>query len=228
MSVEILAKQVDLSDAAIRHALIEMMLPVANQAANQAVSQMANQAANPTASSVSAPNLAAFIAPPDLAAWNSLLGATQITKIAPLEVVLYGTIPSGAENQPVAYTTPANYVSTAMASFAGSFSYHSANLAVLGFLDYNTPEALPITSGPIVLENDLDINRVVTSGHQIRYNLTMLFTNATAYDVDYYLRTTFLQVPEGLFNQLYKPFELAVARWMTAITNGQYQGGPRV
>lgn len=226
MSVEILAKQVDLSDGAIRHALIEMMMPVANQAANQAVSQVTSQLASPTASPVSATNLAAFIAPPDLAAWNSLLGATQITKIAPLEVVLSGTIPSGAVDQPVAYDTPANYVSVAMASFAGSFSYHSANLAVLGFLDYNTPEALPITSGPIVLANNLDINRVVASGHQVRANVTLLFTNATAYDVDYYLRTTFLQVPEGLFNQLYKPFELAVARWMQAIVQGQYQGGP--
>lgn len=219
MSLEVITRQVDLSDADIQRALILMMAPTITQAAHQAAQTVQQSSTNNTG------NLPLFIAPPDLATWNSLLGATQITKIAPVEVVLYGTITSGAVNQAMAYDSPPGYVSTAMAGFLGTFQYHSLNLTVEGFLNYGTPSALPITAGPIILENDLDINRVVASGHQVRYNLTLLFTNGTAYDVPCTLRTTFLQVPEGLFNQLYATFEQQVQQWMQAIAAGQYQGG---
>lgn len=221
MSLEVIARELDLSHAEIRQMLVDVVQPTVAQAAKQAIQSAATQsgAALPA-------NLPAFIAPPDLAQWNNLLGATQITKIAPVEVVLYDEILSGAVNQVVGYNSPVGYISMAMAGFAGKFSYHSPNFTVLGFLNYNTPGAEPITDGAVILNEDLDINRVVTSGHQIRYNLTMLFTNETAYDINMLLRTTFLQIPEGMFTQLYEPYEEYIAQWIQAIAAGRFIGGP--
>lgn len=223
MATEIIARDVDLSHADIRRMMLEVVQPAMIQAATHAIQSAATQAGTTLPA-----NLPMFIAPPDLIAWNSLLGATQITKIAPVEVVLYATILSGAVNQEVGYDSPVDYISMAMASFAGRFSYHSPNFTVLGFLNYNTPGAEPITDGAVILDEDLDINRVVTSGHQIRYNLTMLFTNATAYDITMLLRTTFLQIPNSMFTQLYEPYEEYVAQWIQAIAAGRFVGGPHV
>ena len=221
MSLEVIAREMNLSHAEIRQMLVDVVQPAVAQAATQAVQSAAVQAGQTLPA-----NLPSFIAPPDLAAWNSLLGATQITKIAPVEVVLYDEILSGAENQSVGYNSPEGYVSMAMASFAGKFNYHSPNFTVLGFLNYGTPGAEPITDGAVILEDDLNINRVVTSGHQIRYNLTMLFTNGTAYDINMLLRTTFLQMPDSMFTQLYEPYEEYVAAWIQAIAAGRFVGGP--
>jgi len=165
-----------------------------------------------------------FVAPPNLLAWTELLGATQLTTLAPVEVTQVVTIPAGSTDTPAAYTVPPNTVAVAMSAFRGAFSFHSTLLTVTGWINYGFPDQAPITDGPLSIVSDFAINRFVAGSHQIKHNITLIFANGTTYDVTGVLRGTFLEIPTDTFTEYFAPYEAAVQAWMRAVVAGRYQG----
>lgn len=158
-----------------------------------------------------------FTLPETLQRFNALVGASAIAGAVPLELTQEVVINPGATNSFV-YTVPEGIVSIAMSGAHGYFTRHSADILINGFVNYGLPDEQLITEPNIPATHDFFINRLVDGSHEIKSNLTILFTNQTPWVVTVTIQVTLLQVDQSLWDNMYYPiFRQAVRVWMESL-----------
>ena len=227
----------ELQDPGINPKLDQMIDLLRQMADNLAVTRVTNPPASDTgravrgssstASSASSgsphgllevlPGGTVFTLPETLQRFNALVGAAALAGAVPLELTQEVVINPGTTNSFV-YAVPEGIVSIAMSGARGYFTRHSADIRMNGFVNYGLPEAQPITEPDIPATHDFAINRLVDGSHEIKSNLTILFTNDSPWVVTVTIQVTLLQVDQSLWDTMYYPiFRQAVRVWMEGL-----------